>query len=235
MGNYIQLQNLVSKMVIDLPTAVQEEIPSLVNEAMRDLQNEHNYKVMEALVSAQQTVADTRTLLAKPANWKEWRDDPYFLDDTDGAKTAMTWFTSREAALEVFTNEEEGPPQALLISEPTTEAGAANIEVWPLSDSASDFDNNEYRIYIPYWKYLAALSADEDTNWLTVNAERAIVEYAVAKAFALDWDAEHEALHTQKAEVFRLKAQKFDKISRIMGVTTLVPHYRGVFSPRIRR
>src|ERR1700730_7807184 len=47
-GTYTELQTRVQTRIIDLPAAVQAEVPQLVNEAMYELQSRHNFKCMEA-------------------------------------------------------------------------------------------------------------------------------------------------------------------------------------------
>lgn len=233
MTTFAELQTRVERLVIDLPTSVQTEVPFLINEAMRDIQIDHNFKVQEALLSAQQTTASTRALLAVPSNFKEWRGEPYILTNL-GVHRKLVPANDRMEVLRLWENDDEGEPEALLIGEPSDELGAASFEVWPLPDGSSDFDNGEYRVYIPYWRFLTALSADGDNNWFTNNGEQYLIEAATARAFALDWDLEKEAVHLQKAQLHKNTLIKRDKLLRVSTTNTLVPHWQGAYGNQVR-
>lgn len=232
MGTYASIRSRIEGRVIDLPSFVTAEVPTLINSAIKILQDQHNFKVMETLMSAQQTTEDTRVLTTLPAAWKEANGDPYYITDL-GDTYFLSFAGTRQGVVAEYTNDDEGSPRSLLISEPT-DTGAANIEVYPLPDGNSDYDNGEYRVYIPYYRYTAALSADADTNWFTVNAEEYIVEKATALAFMLDWDYESAAVWHQSAENWKKDIVKRDKMARLVGFDTLVPHYKGANTPRVR-
>lgn len=234
MATFSAIQTRVQRIVIDLPAAVTTEVPSLINEAIRNLMKEHNFKVMEALTSDNLTVISTRALMSVPSDLKEYRDDPYIRYNLGGYRP-LTVAADRNSVMERYDFDDEGEPRVLLDAEPTSSLNARSWEVWPLPDGNSDWDDGEYRISVPYWKYLADLSGDSDQNWFTVNAEEYIIEDAAARAFALDWDMEQEAVHMQKAERFKQRIIKVDKTFRLMGVTTLVPHWRGENYPKLRR
>lgn len=232
MGTYGSIQDRVQGRVIDLPTFVNSEVPTLVNSAIKILQDQHNFKVMETLMSAQQTTVSTRVLTTLPSAFKEFNGDPYYITDL-GDTYFLSVAGTRQGLTAEYANDDAGRPRSLFISEPT-DTGAANLEVYPLPDGNSDYDNGEYRIYIPYYRYLTALSADADTNWFTVNAEEYIVEKATSLAFMLDWDYDSAALWGQAAEGWKKDIVKRDKMQRLVGFDTLVPHYRGANSPRVR-
>ena len=48
MATFLELMTEVRGNIIDLPTFVTNNVPSYVNRAIRELQNKHNFKVMEA-------------------------------------------------------------------------------------------------------------------------------------------------------------------------------------------
>lgn len=219
--------------MIDLPQAVQDEIPTLINEAIRFLQREHNYLVMQA-VAEYTTTELTRSAGALPSNWKEERGAPYDYPDL-GTPRKLVWAPSRaDAERRYGTNVEYdfGQPKAIHISDPTSEAGAATVNVYPLPDGASDHDDGEYRIKLYYWKYLADLSGDADTNWFTVNAAEFIIYKATAEAFAIDWDEERETKWLARAVAEKKSLERADKMAQIAQVEHLVP-YQGVNDPRI--
>lgn len=234
MATYLELQTRVQRLVIDLPAAVTTEVPTLINEVIKAIQDEHNFRVMEALSADNLTTLSTRVLMAVPSNFKELRDDPYVTPEL-GKYKHITVAADRSAVLEEYTATDTGEPKVLLRSEPSDELGASNWEVWPLPDGNSDYDDGEYRVSIPYWRYLTELSADGDTNWFTVKAEEYIIEAAAARAFGLDWDAENMGAHLQLADMHKRRIIKADKMLRAAAVTTLVPHFQGENTPKLRR
>lgn len=235
MGTFATIQARVLTRVIDAPAGTSGEIPTLINEAMKTLQVKHNFKVMEKVLTAN-TVLNTRTLVAtKPTDWKEPRPSPYWEPFTNGKTGRMEWVPDRESAHSNVTTLDKGAPKYLLEGEPTTDAGVSPFEVWPLPDGLSDYSDGEYRVYIPYWRFLPDLSAGSDTNWFTVNAEEYLVHAATGMAFALDWDENRLAEWGQLGAGKAQEVIKRDKMLRVSSVTTLVPHHRGVLSPRARR
>lgn len=219
--------------MIDLPSAVVAEVPDLINEAMRELQDDHDFKVMEAETSTLVTVEGTRNLAAIPSDFKKLRDRPYRISNT-GKVDELGIAPSRNALQRRFETDEEGFPMWLL--DPTrNSAGAANFEVWPLPDGNSDYSDGEYRIVVPYWRYVPALVNPGDTNWFTTTppAYRYLLFKATAEAFFLDWDEQRGAVWEQKAAAERAKAIKADKLLVLGGHDTLVP-YKGVYEAQLK-
>lgn len=233
MATFSELQTRVQRRVIDLPAAVQAEIPTLINEAMKQLQRRHNFKVMERVVSFT-TVAGTQVLGAVPSDWKEWRDFPFHTENL-GRSVPMSNANAQTGPKMYYPTDAEGFPQIIVESEPIDEAGTRNFILWPIPDGNSDYDDGEYRITIPYWAYLPKLSDSSATNWFTVEAEEYLVNKATAEAFSLDWDEERMAVWSQLAESQAQQIILTDKRNRLAGVNTLVPHYKGALSPNIRR
>lgn len=231
MADFATLQTKVQRRVIDLPQAVQDEVPDLVNYAHRAIQREHNFRVMEAVQSVT-TAPLTRILAQVPADFKELRDVPTYIT-FDGVVQRLGVAPNRSAVEQGYDTQADSFPRHLLRSEPTDALGTTNWEVWPLSDANSDYGDGEYRIRIPYWKFLPSLTASGDTDWFTVNAEDYIVARATAEGFALDWDTEHQTEWLGKATDFLGEVVKLDKFERLAGVDTLVPHRGGAWSPRL--
>ena len=235
MSTYSTLQTRVQRRVIDLPSTVTAEIPALINEAIRDIQGQHNFRIMEA-ESGPTTTTTSRTLLAAPSDWKAPRGNPY-LRFNDGTTRFMKFVTDRWSVEREFgtdTTRDIGEPEFILEAEPSDDDGTRNFEVWPLSDSGSDYSDGEYRILIPYWKYIPDLSADGDSNWFTVNATRYVVEEATAQAFFLDFDEERGALWLEKAAKERRLVIQAEKKRKLGAIDTFVPHRRGVYDSMMR-
>jgi hypothetical protein len=235
MSQFSVLQARVERRVIDLPASVLAEVPILINEAMHFLQQRHNFKVMETETAQTSTTADSHTLLAVPSDYKEARGLPYLVFN-DGSTKDLLLAANRAAVLDALTLSDPndvGEPVVILDAEPN-DLGVRNFEVYPFPDGNSQFGDGEYRVVIPYWRYLPDLSAGTDTNWLTENAEEYLVFKATAEAFSVDWDEERSAAWEAKAGVKFNETIAADKRFRLGGVTTLVIH-KDVNAPKLRR
>lgn len=225
------LQTRVLSRIIDATTTVQNEVPALINLAIRDLEDDVNLPIMKAQ-TVFQTVLNTRLLVSAannsllavmPSDYKERRKEPYWLDQV-GNPVFMRWYTSHEGALQRFAPQELknpavqftdiGPPQLLTViaqlSDPTTGDGPQPVEVWPLPDvNGFDFLNDgvtkSYTIFVPYWRYVPDLVNPNDTNWFTANAEQYLVMQATGHAFMLDWNEQRAAYWFQMAQSYRNK------------------------------
>ena len=225
MATFLQLQDEVKANIIDLPTAVVNVVPSLIIRAMRKLQEQHNFKVMEGQQSFVTTLA-TRVLGAVASDFKEARGLPWETADEDGMVRKLIYAPRREAIWPAIHEEDEGRPLIILDGQPNS-AGTRSYEVYPLPDGNSDYTDGEYRITIPYWKYLPDLSANGDTNWFTVHAEEYLLFQATADGFVKDWDEERALFWTQLAQAKYRDVLNLDKRQRFAEVDTLVPHWRG--------
>lgn len=257
-GTYLELQTRVQNRVIDLPPAVQNEIPIFVNEALHELQSRHNFKVMEAELYAY-TQYNNHTLqtgtpstsqptlftwpqsasianLATPSNMKEFRDRPIYVRYADGSIRFVEQARARQDIYGSFTEGDQSFPSVLLDSIPRDGNNDRVLQVYPLPDGLSDWPDGEYRLLIPYYGYLPVLTSPSDSNWLTLNphGERFIIEWASAEGFAMDWDAQHEQEHKAKAELELKFCVMEDKKYRLGGVNELAIHARGQYSGRTR-
>jgi len=230
MSTYQEIQDRVSRRLIDAPSAVTTEVPLLVNAALLKLQSLHNFKVMQYTQDYTTTV-NTRALGSLPSDWKEARGKPYYVEEL-GNTREMDYAPQRIDVQARWATDDIGEPAHLLAGDPTTVAGARAWEVWPLPDGNADYANGEYRIFVPYWRYLPVLSAGGDTNWFTVNAEEWIIARATEQGFSLDWDED-------RAKYWRGEAAKEwkdlllrDKYEWLAGFETLVPH-SGARAPHI--
>lgn len=163
----------------------------------------HNFKVMQAEASFNTTI-NNHTLGQIPSDWKEPRGNPYYVLQI-GNTQEFVYAASRVLAYRQyapFDPNSVGPPRLMLIGESVNAAVPdpsnpdqlmtnLNIEVYPYPDGLSDWTTaptGEYRVRVPYWRYVPALVASGDTNWFTENATQFIVDFATARGFMIDWD-----------------------------------------------
>lgn len=221
----------VRAQVIDLPTVVTNAVPGYVRTAIRKLQVRHNFLVQDRLLVVT-TTAGTAGIGSVPSDWKEWRSWPYYLTN-DGRARKLTMHTPHEGIYPDIRETETNPPRVITIGEPSDDNGTRAMIVAPIPDGASDWDDGEYRIYIPYIRYLTALSADGDSNWFTTNAEEYIFHFATNLAFEADWDYDHAAVELQLAENEYKEVVLADKRLRLSDVQTLVVH-KDVYDNELR-
>lgn len=227
MATYLDIQEDVAAILIDLPAVTLAAVPKLVNFALRELQTRHNFKVMEKTL-AENTVALTRNLVAKPADFKGFRNKPFYTEFS-GNVVPLEVAPSKEMLLVNYETDSDGPPAYLFLGEATDDAGASSIEVWPLSDGQSDYSavpTGEYRVSIPYWRFLSALSGDGATNWFTTHevGEFYLVYRAVAEGFARNWDVEKQTEWLAKAQAMYELIVNEDKALMMSGSDTFAIH-----------
>jgi len=235
MATFSELQDEVLTLIVDTPTSVQDLVPTYVKRAVLDLQKRHNFKVMEAVSSTFTTTAGSHELGSVPSDWKELRDTPYLLRN-DGTTKDLIWAEDLDAVRDAYAvsdTDETGEPETVVRGLPSNVAGATKFNVWPYSDSNSDYSGGEYRVIVPYWKFLTALSADGDSNWLTTYAEEFIVAKAAQRAFLADWDENRAAVQATIAQGALQELLRFVKRSEVAAVDTLVPH-QDVNYPKLR-
>jgi hypothetical protein len=145
----------------------------------------------------------------------------------------MTVGANVEGTLLGFNTLDTGRPWVLIDGEAPADDGTRQWDIYPIPDGNSDYVDGEYRIKVPYWRYLPALVADGATNWFTENAEEYLVNKATAEAFALDWDENRMAIWEAKADIRYKEAVKQDKLYRVSAVRDFVPMKSGN-DPRLR-
>lgn len=236
MATFSEIKTNVLRNVIDSPAAVTAAAGDKVNAAMRTMQVKHNFRVMEAISSTFSTTASSHTLGAVPSDFKEFRGKSHVLRD-NGSTRDLPNAAHREALQDIYTEDSAsdfGEPDFIFIGEPTDVAGAASFEVYPFPDLNSDHSDGNYRVIVPYWKFLPALSADGDTNWFTVNGEEYLEFKATAECFAIDWDEQRMVIWEQKSGLKLKEVVDLDKKSRLAGVRNFM--YRtDVNAPMLRR
>lgn len=185
MASFLELQTAVRGNIIDLPTFVDDAVPALVNRAYRKAQSKHNFWIMRSQFDAT-TVVDTRTLGTRPANWKEWRGKPYWTEEVGSVRRIV--LTGLDDARRLWDDDDTGEPEGIAEALPSDDAGAVVLNVYPLPDGTSDYPDGEYRVSVPYWKYLPELTGDADTSWLLNEGEAYLEAMATQYGFSKDWD-----------------------------------------------
>lgn len=238
---YIQLRNAVLRNVIDQPARVTGAVADLVNRAIRDLTDGHNFKCMEA-DQTYTTAAGLRTLGELPANFKEFRiNEKPFVREFDGSSYELDLLPSREDALRTYSYDDAddtGAPKALTWATKANDNDAPlELSLWPLSDTGSEWTDapaGEYRIIVPYWRYMDDLTTDGETNWFTNNCPQYIEMYATALGFLVNWDEQRAGQWFTLADGFRKLVKKRDATlktspSRYLRVRTDVLAPRETF------
>lgn len=221
-----ELQDEILLLVIDTPTAVQTLVPKFVNRAIKKLQRKHNFKIMETSV-AMTTGLLIRTLDAVPDNWKQVRSKPYYTEEL-GSVREMKYVSTQVEALVSYGNDPDldyGSPRLIFEN---SESG--KFEVYPFPDGLSDYTDGEYRVTLPYWKFLDDLSASSDTNWFTENAEQWIIYQGVAEAFYANEDEDRAQVWERRAAQEYKDVLLTDKTRRQADTETFVYH-TGARSP----
>lgn len=267
--NFSQLQTEVQSNLIDLPAAVLSNIPVYINRAMRQLQALHNFQCQRAEIGANNTLVTQPVVNVNPASmtfhilgtvsgpegtgtlasdWKESRETGYFVRQL-GSVTEIVWEPNAQYEYREVDPQDpnaKGPPRFLQLGDALDVNNTRNVLLFPFSDSQSDWTSapaGEYRIHIPYWKYLPALVAGSDTNWFTTNAEQFLIEMATAWGFRANWDLQNAALWENTAMVNRRgadgrtvpsafwKAVQLDA-SMAVAPTRVLASRRDVYAPR---
>lgn len=228
------IQDKVESWLIDLPTGATAEIPGWINEAIKDAERRHNFRCMEDELLPT-TTNNERVLVAKPSNWKETRADPYYYNQ-DGSTVEMDWAPSESEMVRTFAVQlpdegntaepDEGDPKYVL--EYDTE-----FHTYPLPDDESDWDDGNYRIVLPYWKYIDDLSGDTDTNFFTLESPYYVINKALALGFAWNRDEERASYYEGKAERLFQQLKRKDKLSRVGDRLVIAPR-KDVYKGRSR-
>lgn len=232
MSSFLDLKNRVFTRVIDLSPAVQSEVPNLINDAIRSMQRKHNFRAMQQFVTFITT--NGNILAGSISDFKEYADRGPYIRKENGANSLMSAVLPGFDSVSDVTPIDTGRPFyiANLLS---SNLHDYDFFVRPIPDINSDWADGNYRIGLPYYRYLPKLVSDGDTNWFTENAEDYIVLKATAEAFAVDWDYDSMALWLQRAEDRYKEVRKVDMTNRLSATNELIPHWRGAIEPQVRR
>lgn len=226
-----ELQQEVFRNVIDLPTAVQQGVPAFINRAAKRVQKRHNFDNFMKAEAPYVTTASTRILGPLPSRFKEFRERPYWIEDLGRARPMEVTKSAGQAAIAFGTapDLDFGFPKVIR----PTEDGA-DLEVYPFPDGLSLEPDGEYRVFVPYWRYLPTLEEDEDENWLTLNGSEYLINEATAMAFLVNWDEQRAGVWAGRARQEQAELIRVDKNNAAAYTDTLVPHM-GAYNPRIAR
>ena len=214
MATFSSMQSRVQAELVDTNTSVQSFIPTWINAAIWMLEGLHNFQIMQAEAAyttpAVSNTTPTHILGQIPTDWKCKREDPYFVMFI-GTPVRLGWIATRPATYTKWETQDInqiGQPRDLLLGEPENSSfpdpanpdnslTSLNIEFFPYSDGASDWSDGNYRIRLPYFRYLPALVNGTDQNWFTLDGPRAefCVRYAVAQGFLFNEDEMRAQLH----------------------------------------
>lgn len=188
MATFSALTARVKEIVNDNTQVVLDNAGNYVNKAIRKIQERNNYRIMRTTATLTTTVSTRQisTLATSFSDIKEFRETPYILHG-DGTTEYIAFAQARDQIIGAFdwTNSaEQGAPRALMWDDDDT------IKVFPYPDGNSLNGDGEYRIVVPYWKYLPDLTGVE-TNWFSVNMSQAIEYYGAALAFYDNFDEGH--------------------------------------------
>lgn len=211
MATFIQIQARVQKWLRDLPADTVAEIPALINEAQRELQRPHNFRIMEA--SVQFTTVTAANTLGTIADFKSPRQRPYWTDN-DGTKHPMQWQASLDQLIQHYNDADTGQPRFVFWTS-LDNSDVTTVEVHPKSDSLSQWADLEYRVTVPYWKWLPALVADSDTNWFTINADKYLRLHATGWATLLNIDEGRGGVYLKAADNELQRLISNDKMARV--------------------
>ena len=211
MATFAGMTARVQEIVNDDTQVVLDNAGSYVNRAIRKIQKRNNYRVMRATVTVVTTLA-TRNLTTISASFpdiKEFRDRPYILHG-DGTTEQIEMFHVLDNVIDRFSwsdSDEVGSPEVLYWDSDDS------IKVFPYPDGNSLDGDGEYRVAIPYWKYLPDLTGVE-TNWFSLNMPEAVEYHAAAMAFYDNFDEGHGDRMTARFEAELAEARKLEKRSQ---------------------
>lgn len=233
-ATFSEMQASVKTWIVDLPTEVVAEVPKIINRVLRTMQQKHNWRVMEASAELVTTAGEHE--LGTIADFKEIRARPWLRFD-DGGDAEIEWASSGSDLTRLYSRNDSvtdvGRPELLYLAS-LDEDNVPSFEVYPYPDGNSDWDDGEYRVNIPYWKYLPELVGSNDTNWFMNNCETYVLQASVAEAFAFNLDDEHSVLWLQRAQAPLMDALRQDKRGRSIRSGVLVPR-SGVYGTRFSK
>lgn len=222
--NFGELKSEVSAYLLELPSETIPRIGGWLNEAQRKAAERHNFRFMDSTLSAD-TVAGNRFLANKDPQWKEAGSPPFFMRQ-DGSTKEIAWAPSETEMLRMFAPDlpQEGnqsPPDTgrpRFILERLTD-----LQVFPFPDGRSGWNDGEYRLHMPFWKYPEPLVNDGDENWFTRNMAYYLVFYAAGEGFLFNENDTRAQIYMGKAEAEFQSGRRTDKLSKLPDRVTLYP------------
>jgi len=232
MATFQDLVSRVSAELIDVPTRTAAVIPTFVSQAIRKLQYRHDFNVCKTSTAVLTTVTGQRVLGNVPSDFLRFRKElPHVIDNHGNVidlgispgTAQVERMLGSIAGGEFQTEQLNGPPTILALSEPSDVNNTRQFLIYPLPDGRSLYQTapaNEYRIRIPYIRQLPEIVGSQ-SNWFTANAEEFITYAAVSIGYFFNQDIKNGQIWQQRAgaEVADILAR--DKNESISGNTTL--------------
>ncbi|MGI9297768.1 MAG: hypothetical protein ACR2QC_07710 [Gammaproteobacteria bacterium] len=200
-----QIRARVQTHVVDVVDEITAEFDGWINWAIRVAQETHNFRAMQA-EQFKDTTKNVRLLGTKFIDWKDRRLDPYYVTP-EGSNIRLSWATEDQARERYGENttQDIGPPKDLV--ERIFYDGTSDLDqflVYPFPDALSRQVGpapaaGEYRILIPYYRYLPTLAADNASNYFTDNWDNYVVWLAAAQALFLNEFNERALVFSTKA------------------------------------
>lgn len=210
----LTIQNAVLNRLVGVASAVSNEVVQLINDAVRDAEDDHNFEVMRATTTANTVTANHALVATLPADWKEPRGRAYYTTQA-GVERFLTYLPDEEDLAKEFdpTNaDDKGAPRSLRVRMKDNNGGR-ELLVYPFPDGLSDWTVapvGQYRATVPYWKYLPDLVAGTDTNWFTIFGHQYVIAQATARGFLLDWDEQRAGGWLQIAGLYMNRLKRLD-------------------------
>lgn len=178
-NDFESLQNLLQRRIEPYAPAgdgaLWRELPGAINRAIRHAQDFYNFPGTEATWSAVTTPL-TRQLASFPADWKSPRGFPRLKDNTTNGWEELEWLPDEQEATRRWGDStvlDTGRPIGLLY------VAGVGVSVYPFPDALSDYGDGDYRITVPYYKYLPTLTTGSSANLFTTQvAEQFVIDAA---------------------------------------------------------
>lgn len=229
----LTVYNIVAANIIDANDEVMALVYGYIKRAVHDLEDLRLFRVNREVLTVV-TVEDQRKLDDLPSDWNGIRKNPFYVDGT-GAKGRMTWLPDTEELDKSYSEDpaDKGPPAEVLVTED-------ELEVYPLPDglaaTGSVYSDGDYRVHVPYWKYLPDLTPAQTNYFFNSDSLtlRYIEEKTTAEALLFNRDREEWMTWGMKAQGTLKKIKMEMKYQALPRDINLAPR-RSVRASRNQR
>ena len=235
--NFGELKTSIQRYIIDDNVSVVDEINDVVNEAVRRMQDNHNFKVFESKTALLETTLVTRKLNDVPSDFKMQRSRPYLVDNS-GNTIPIGWAPNDFEMDKIYEESnsaiDKGQPRFIFLFSKSTANVSPYFEfhVFPFPDGLSDYTNGNWRIICPYWRYLPLLVSAADTNFILNTYPLAIRFQCIAQLHWLNIDEERAAIWEGKADKMVREAKRADRRKQfVVGSDDTLRIRSGVSDP----
>lgn len=216
MATYSAIQSDVAVWLRDLPTDTQNQIGTLINEALREAQQGHNFECMR--VTSEELTVDSTRELVEIVRMKCPDGRPY-LTTANGDVRLLDWEPDIRRLVRLYGPDGVGEPRYL--RQGSIDTNSTTLEVWPLSDGLSDWNDGQYRITVPRFEFLPDLVSAGATNWFTFNAINYLKYATIGKASMLNLDEVRGSQYLQLAAIALAQAVRAEKDMKLRQVSHL--------------